>query len=1434
MSTEENPTHTFSTLGEHTIRLTVSGTCGFDTETREAAVTVHDFPTPGFTASDTEPCVDSPVSFTNTSTGFGHLTFAWDFGDGGTSTDESPSHTYTDTGSYAVSLTVTGSCGTLGVTRDAFINVTEGVIADFTASAIAVCAGQAIDFTNTSSGSPASFAWDFGDGNTSTVENPSHTYTDAGNYTVSLRVTGSCGSDEIVRDDPIAVSAGATAGFEVFGATDVCVEERLAFTNLSTPAGEITEYRWDFGDGGISSNAEPRYAYSAPGQYTVALTITTACGTTSVTEEDLITVSAEPTAAFSASPLVVCAGQPVTFVDESVGKDVTVVTWRFGDGQESTEASPTHSYDSPGTYSVELDVAGSCGMDVVTRTDLIEVLESAVASFDVVGATGDTVSVCAGETVEFANRSTFTGTPIIQWDFGDGGTSTEENPSHVYSDAGTYTVTLRVESDCGTNEVSRDDLIVVRPSSVAAFEVLGSTVVCVGEQLEFRDLSTNPGEIIDYSWDFGDNDSSSRASPKYLYDEPGVYTVTLEVETACGTSSVTKTDLITVHGAPTADFTTSSVNVCVGEAVTFTDTSVGQAIVVVAWQFGDGMESTEAGPSHAYSQPGLYDVELEIQSACGTDSVEKPMLIEVFENAQVDFEVSGFGAGSVSVCVDEPVQFVNLSAGAGSGSSQWSFGDGATSTENSPTHRYGQPGTYDVTLGVEGDCGDTSSTRPGLVVVLAPVTVAFVASATTVCAGDPLEFTHSTDGPSVSDFRWDFGDGSSSSEQNPSHTYTAAGVYSVTLTATGPCGTDTVRVVDLISVQNDFGAVPGLSYPASAFVTDLVPIRWRRVEGATAYRVEARVGPGNEYFELPRSPVADDPSIEEYELRMLVDRVGTWFFRVVAEDDCDPGMSTEGPPLGVVPEGRIAYWPAKIDCTQRVLRDTQGGHDMAVAGGGGFGCRTDRFGDDFEAVGFNAQARFEGGSLPVVAGDFALSFWVRPEPGGAETASVLEIFPDALDHSGNVAPLRILWVAADSTLLVEHNGSDGSTIAIDEVASAWHHLVISRENTELAVYFDGEFLVSVPHSTALGDGIAIGGASDGTMRFRGLLDQILYESVARDLEGVVALLLDDPSTVFLEPRTASRGVSIQPGAAAIALDMRLRTGMSQSQEGFVLTNLSVELRDVSGGGEPLDTFDFVERMTLLSRSSCAGGSPVFEEAATLGKEDETMGGATFTLSSSGDAEIPLGDQEDLCYALELELAGEALPPQRPVIQLSVRTAGEVLIRDGGLPAFVAGARRLRTAAVTGPLLITSSLDCNSNSVADDFEIEHSLVEDCNANGIPDACDIADSASSDRNDNGVPDECDIPFERGDCNGDESADITDGIFLLSFLFLGKTQPQCRAACDYDATGSLTLTTAVYLFRFLFLGGPPPLDPYGECGVGQAGDAALTCAAVPAGCL
>jgi uncharacterized protein (TIGR02145 family) len=336
----------------------------------------------------------------------------------------------------------------------------EPPVADFTATPTSGTAPLTVNFTDQSTNNPTSWAWDFGDGNTSTQQNPQHTYQDAGSYTVQLTVSNSFGSDTETKTDYIQGNQTGYAPVAAFTANPTSGTAPLTvnFTDQST--NNPTSWAWDLGDGNTSTEQNPQHTYQDAGSYTVQLTVSNSFGSDTETKTDYIQVNQTgyaPVAAFIANPTSGTAPLTVNFTDQSTN-DPTGWLWDFGDGSTSTQQNPQHIYQDAGSYTVQMTASNSFGSDTETKTDYIQVNQT--GSAPVAAFTGSPTSGTAPLTVNFTDQSTNNPTSW-QWNFGDGITSTQQNPQHTYQNAGDYTVQLTVTNSHGSDTEIKTNYIAV-------------------------------------------------------------------------------------------------------------------------------------------------------------------------------------------------------------------------------------------------------------------------------------------------------------------------------------------------------------------------------------------------------------------------------------------------------------------------------------------------------------------------------------------------------------------------------------------------------------------------------------------------------------------------------------------------------------------------------------------------------------------------------------------------------------------------------------------------------------------------------------------------------------------------------------------------------------------------------------------------------------
>ncbi len=367
-----------------------------------------------------------------------------------------------------------------------------------------------------------------------------------------------------------------------------------------------------------------------------------------------------------------------------------------------------------------------------------------------------------GPVVSFENKSKEA--LFYYWTFGDGNSSTEIHPTHLYGNSGTYNVCLVAQSACTTDTFCTQIEIVCQPAE-AAFSF-------VQTDLTVTFSATGP-YATNWQWTFGDGSSGSGSTVAHNYVAPGQYTVCLVASNFCSADTVCETITVTCP-AVVAGFT----YVVNDLTVTFTSTSINAT--KWKWSFGDGKKTGQQNPTHTYNAAGTYEVCLIAGNLCASDTLCLPITVGcTLPQASFLYAVNELTA-----------IFTNTSSDATSW--LWDFGDGNTSNLSQPAHTYAQSGTYEVCLTAFNDCGDDTYCTQITVVCLLP-------QPDFIVDVNNLEAAFSNLSVNATSWFWQFGDGNTSTAQQPVHTYAAPGNYEVCLTATNTCGDATYCAV--ITVQ---------------------------------------------------------------------------------------------------------------------------------------------------------------------------------------------------------------------------------------------------------------------------------------------------------------------------------------------------------------------------------------------------------------------------------------------------------------------------------------------------------------------------------------------------------------------------------------------------------------------------------------------------------
>ena len=586
----------------------------------------------------------------------------------------------------------------------------------------------------------------------------------------------------------ITVGMAPVADFSAVYAYNT-VPATVTFKDYSTGTTPLS-YNWDFGDGAISTEQNPKHTYLRKGIYTVKLTVTNYYGSSTATKINYISIGMAPNAAFTGEPTTGNAPMSVVFTDHSTGYP-TSWNWNFGDGQGSTQQNPVHTYWAGGDYTVSLTVTNEYGSSTASKEYYVHVMPALKAKF-----TADPNRGTAPLAVRFTDLST--GSPESwNWSFGDGSTATgSPNPVHVYTRKGSFDVMLTVTR--GLNEDSAIQTITVGGVPGADF-VADSTTVSVNTPVHFTDTTIN--DPTAWAWDFGDGSTSTEQNPTRAYPAKGVYTVSMTATNSNGKDTETKVNYITVGLPPTADFISEIPSYQVGsrtQYVRFIDTSIGNPVSWY-WDFGDGTNfEGQKPPLHLYNRDGSYTVSLTVKNPFGQNTLTKTNLIVVREGPRIDFK--GY---PTRVSVNQYVHFTDLSTNTPT-DWKWEFGDGTSGTGQNPDHAYREPGNYTVRLTASDDFTTNTLTKKDYIQVVNIPNADFVADKTRGITPFTVHFSDLSTGRPTA-WAWDFGDGATSTEQNPYHVYTTTGNsvttrYTVSLTARNVNGANKETKVDYITV----------------------------------------------------------------------------------------------------------------------------------------------------------------------------------------------------------------------------------------------------------------------------------------------------------------------------------------------------------------------------------------------------------------------------------------------------------------------------------------------------------------------------------------------------------------------------------------------------------------------------------------------------------
>ncbi len=788
VSLDSVTSYNFTQPGQYPITLKVANlSTGCEAEVTDS---VYVWPiTAAFSMVPTAGCLPFTAQFQDLSSGANR--WEWDFGDGGTSVAQHPSYLFKKGGYFPVKLTVENSYGCKDTHVIDSVRVSLLAPKILTNSPLKGCTPLAVTFQDNSTiqgTSIVSWLWDFGDGNSSTAQHPTHTYTQAGEFTVKLTIEDDLGCSKTHIYNQKVVATNPQPSFTVQPHV-ACPGVPVTFISSSTGLG--ISYLWDLGDGSTSTQANPSYAYADTGFMDVSLTVSDIHGCSrTLTQGQAVNVR-HLWAEFVGDTLFApCPPLEVTFnAKNDFPHNGIFYQWDFGNGATGNQSVASHMYTQPGVYDIRLIVGTASGCrDTLIRPGYIAI-EGPSASFTFTPGEG-----CPGTTIDFS--AAVVDSVNYQWIYGDGGIGSGPFSSHLYEDPGQYLPVLVIEDfdGCRVFTYARDSVRIFTPP--VADLAPASSEFCDQGMVQFQDLSV--GSVTSWLWEFSDGQTSQAQHPQISFSGVGSYTASLVVTDVHGcTDTVEISEAVRIHPSPHPMVSTTDTSGCLPLHVSLMGVALTHPSSIQSWTWHHGaLTHTGANWDHHLNQVGPQTITLQVVDARGCEG-EFTQQFEVFPLPVADFALE-----DTAFCAPTSLTFNDRSVGVPI-SWQWQLGNGMSSLDQHPSFSMVEDGTIDVSLWVEDGNGCRDSlTRPAYVQLFRPE-AQFTQSDREGCPGTLFQFFDQTQSSrALVSWDWHFGDGDTAGVPSPSHRYAMSGIYDVTMWVTDERGcSDTVTLPQAVLIE---------------------------------------------------------------------------------------------------------------------------------------------------------------------------------------------------------------------------------------------------------------------------------------------------------------------------------------------------------------------------------------------------------------------------------------------------------------------------------------------------------------------------------------------------------------------------------------------------------------------------------------------------------
>ena len=804
--------HTYLDNGDYLVTLTVTDEDGasvsqtLDVTVNNVAPTIEDI------IGETEVDEGSEVSYSAIASdpGDDELTYSWEFSDGTIAEGQDITHTFADNGNYTITLTVTDDDGgSTNQTLDVIVNNVAPTIEDIIGETV-VDEGSEVIYSAIATDpgdDELTYSWELSDGTIAEGKDISHTFTDNGNYTMTLIITDDDGASTSQTLD-ITVNNVAPTITDIIGETIVDEGAEVSYSAIATDPGddELT-YSWEFSDGTIAEGKDISHTFADNGNYSITLTVTDDDDASVSQTLDVVVNNVAPTIEDIIGETVVDEGAEVSYsaIASDLGNDELSYSWDFGDGTIAEGKDVTYTFADNGNYTITLTVTDDDGASTSQTLDVI--VNNVTPLID----PWLDQTVDEGELVIF--NASFSDPGIldshtIQWDFGDGSEVISETidsselgtytltQTHTYKDDGVYTATLTIIDKDGA---TTNNTMIVTVNNVAPV-ITYINEVDEGEEVPYRAIAFDPGDDeLTYVWDFGDGSTAEGANVLHTFTDDGIYTVNLTVTDDDG-ASTTSTSLAIVNNiAPTIEDIIGETEVNEGAEVSYSAiaSDPGDDTLTYSWEFSDGTIAEGKDITHTFADNGNYAITLTVTDDDGGSTTETlditvnnvaPTITEIIGETEVD---EGAEVSYSAIATDPGDDELTYS---------WEFSDGTIAEGKDITHTFADNGNYKVTLTVTDDDGASISQTLDVTVNNVAPTITEIIGETVVDEGAEVSYSAIAFDPGDDEltYSWDFGDGTIVEGKDVTHIFADNGNYAVTLTVTDDDGAFTSQTLDVI------------------------------------------------------------------------------------------------------------------------------------------------------------------------------------------------------------------------------------------------------------------------------------------------------------------------------------------------------------------------------------------------------------------------------------------------------------------------------------------------------------------------------------------------------------------------------------------------------------------------------------------------------------